>query len=88
MNLFKRFLRALCGAEDSEIQQLKIMSAAIDNLKTAVARNTASVDAAVAILITPRISETDVQVAADAVNANSDRLDGAVNPPAATVATP
>ena len=57
------------------------MAKSIDNLTAAVSRLTTSVDAAVAKLGTTGVPEADVQAAADTVNAQSARLDAAVNPP-------
>lgn len=58
----------------------KIM-AAIDNLNDAVKTLQASVDAAVTDINTALPTETAVQAAADTINAQSARLDAAVNPP-------
>lgn len=55
--------------------------AAIDNLESAVTRLTASVDAAIDRLddeCPPFPDEARLQAAADSVNAQSDRLDAAV----------
>jgi len=58
----------------------KIVSA-LENLTAAITRLQASVDAAVTDINTPHPTEAAVQVAADAVNAQSERLELAVNPP-------
>ena len=60
----------------------KFMSA-LENLTAAITRLQASVDAAVTDINTPHPTEAQVQVAADAVNAQSERLELAVNPPPA-----
>lgn len=60
---------------------LKIMSA-LENLTAAITRLQGSVDAAVTVINTPHPTDAQVQTAADAVNAQSDRLDTAVTPPA------
>lgn len=75
-----RFLPAT--KHDLERTKEQIM-AAIDNLNTAVTALTVSVDAAVAKLGTVPGGATDAQVqaAADAVTAQSVKLDSAVTPP-------
>lgn len=57
------------------------MASALENLNAAVAKLTTSVDAAVTVINTPHPTDAQVQAAADAVNAQSVRLDNAVNPP-------
>jgi len=77
-----RLLRAVAQNQEEQLKnQRKIMSA-LDSLNAAVTRLQASVDAAVTVLNTPHPTDAAVQAAADAVNAQSDRLDNAVNPPA------
>lgn len=61
----------------------KDMASALENLTAATVRLTASVDQAVTVLNTPHVSDAQAQTAADAVNAQSDRLDAAANPPTA-----
>jgi len=58
----------------------KLMSA-LENLTAAITKLQSSVDAAVTIIGTPHPTDAQVQAAADAVNAQSDRLDTAVTPP-------
>lgn len=57
------------------------MASALENLTTAIAGLTTSVDAAVTVINTPHPTDAQVQAAADAVNSQSKRLDDAVNPP-------
>lgn len=64
------------------------MSTAIDNLTSATSRLATSVNAAVTAIGTPGVPESVVQAAADAVNAQSDKLDAAVNPPVAPSTPP
>lgn len=59
---------------------LNIMSA-LENLTAAITRLQTSVDAAVTDINTPHPTDAQVQTAADAINAQSDRLEAAVNPP-------
>lgn len=58
-----------------------LLMSALENLTAAITRLQASVDAAVTDILTPHPTDAQVQTAADAVNAQSDRLDAAVNPP-------
>lgn len=60
---------------------LNIMASALENLTAATTRLTGSVDAAVTVINTPHPTDAQVQTAADLINAQSDRLDAAVNPP-------
>jgi hypothetical protein len=62
---------------------IKLMASALENLTAAVATLTTSVDNAVKVLATPHPTDAQVQSAADAVNAQSARLDVAdgVTPP-------
>lgn len=67
------------------------MASALENLTTAVADLTTAVDAAVTVLNTPHPTDAQVQTAADAVNAQSARLNvasGATPPPTPTPAPP
>lgn len=67
----------------------KTMASALENLTAATTRLATSVDAAVTVINTPHPTDAQVQTAADVVNAQSDRLDFAVNPPVPTpVPTP
>lgn len=58
---------------------LKIMSA-LENLTQAITDLQTSVDAAVTVINTPHPTDAQVQTAADAVQAQSARLNAAVNP--------
>lgn len=85
-------LRALCQliekwAHQSKHQHKELM-AALDNLTAAVTRLQASVDAAVTEITTPHATDAQVQSAADAVNAQSARLDAAVASQQVPVPTP
>jgi hypothetical protein len=81
------FTRILELAEALTKQQQKLsesftrMASALDNLTAAVTRLQASVDSAVTVLNTPHPTDAQVQMAADAVNAQSDRLDAATTTP-------
>ena len=65
---------------DLERMVNKIVSA-LENLTAATAKLQGSVDAAVTVINTPHPTDAQVQTAADAVNAQSTRLDVAVTPP-------
>ena len=60
--------------------QKKLMSA-LENLTAAVNRNTAAVDAVIEAWNKPNPTEEQVQAAADAVNAQSARLEALIAPP-------
>jgi hypothetical protein len=78
--------RALVHEFLCEVRKLNLnlnyMASALENLTASTTRLTASVDAAVTVINTPHPTDAQVQTAADLINAQSDRLDGAVNPPA------
>lgn len=74
-------LSGIATAHDLKKLENKIM-AAIDNLNNAVTALTTAVDAAVTEINTATPTETAIQSAADTVNAQSARLNSAVNPPA------
>lgn len=61
-------------------ESVEKMASALENLTAAVTKLQASVDAAVTVINTPHPTDAQVQAAADAVNAQSDRLDAAVTP--------
>lgn len=56
------------------------MAISLDNLNLAVVNLTVAVDAAVVVIGTPSVPEPDVQLAADAVNAQTERLNLALVP--------
>lgn len=76
------WIRNLIEAIRELTKEKKHMAKSLDNLTAAIGKLTTSVDAAVAKLGTPPtgVPEADVQAAADAVNAQSARLDTAVSP--------
>lgn len=55
---------------------------ALENLTAALSRLQGSVDAAVTVINTPHPTDAQIQAAADSINAQADRLDKAVTPPA------
>lgn len=65
----------------------KVMSA-LENFTAALNRITASVDAAVTVMNTPHPTDAQVQAGADALNAQSDRLDAASGNTPPVVAPP
>jgi hypothetical protein len=68
--------------DDQKQHQHKEIMSALENLTAATQNLTASVDAAVTVLNTPHPTDAQVQSAADAVNAQTARLNSAVTPPA------
>jgi hypothetical protein len=62
-------------------RMVKIIVSALENLTAAVTKLQGSVDAAVTVINTPHATDAQVQTAADAVTAQSARLDVAVTPP-------
>lgn len=66
------------------IETLKLIMSALENLTQAIVDLQTSVDAAVTVINTPHPTDAQVQTAADAVNAQSARLNAAVSPPAPT----
>jgi hypothetical protein len=67
-------------------RMVKIIVSALENLTAAVTKLQGSVDAAVTVINTPHATDAQVQTAADAVTAQSTRLDVAVTPPVVATA--
>jgi hypothetical protein len=66
-----------------QLTRLKSMANELQNLTTAADRISASANAIIAKLGTPGIAPADVQAQTDRINATSDKIDAAVNPPPA-----
>jgi hypothetical protein len=62
-------------------RMVKIIVSALENLTAAITKLQGSVDGAVTVINTPHPTDAQVQTAADAVIAQSTRLDVAVTPP-------
>lgn len=78
----RQWPKSHCKPETQHDLILLGIMTALENLTAAVTRLQGSVDAAVTVILTPHPTDAQVQTAADAVNAQSDRLDQAVTPPA------